>query len=131
MQMLAPIEAEPTHIGLNRVDIFLLFLGRVGIVEAQVAATAEFLGHTEIEADRFRMANMEIAIGFGGKSRNHTFDASRIKIAANNIADEVTGCLFGTCLRLVHLIAFGHRSVLLMVWVNSKGASRDADIWRS
>ena len=43
IEMLAPIEAEPAHVRLDRVDIFVLFLGRIGVVEAQVAAAAELL----------------------------------------------------------------------------------------
>ncbi len=33
-KVFAPVEAEPVHIGLDGVDIFLFFLGRVGVVEA-------------------------------------------------------------------------------------------------
>ena len=60
--MLAPIEAEPAHVALDGVDIFLLLLGRVGVVEAQVAVAAELLGDAEIEADRLGVADMEIAV---------------------------------------------------------------------
>ncbi len=34
VQVLAPIEAEPVDVSLDRVDIFLLLLGRVGVVKA-------------------------------------------------------------------------------------------------
>ena len=43
VEVLAPIEAEPAHVALDGVDIFLLFLGRIGVVETQMAAAAEFL----------------------------------------------------------------------------------------
>ena len=43
IEMLAPIEAEPAHVALDGVDVFLLFLGRIGVVEAQMAAAAELL----------------------------------------------------------------------------------------
>ncbi|OPZ03835.1 MAG: hypothetical protein BWZ08_02820 [candidate division BRC1 bacterium ADurb.BinA292] len=48
--MLAPVEPEPADVLLDRVDVFLLFLRRVGVVEPQVALAAEFLRHAEIEA---------------------------------------------------------------------------------
>src|SRR5207302_10686276 len=51
IKVFAPVEAEPAHGALDGIDILLLLLGGVGIVEAQVAATAEFLGDAEIEAD--------------------------------------------------------------------------------
>ena len=68
IEVLAPVEAEPAHVALDRVDVFLLFLGRVGVVEAQVAAPAEFLRHAEIEADRFGVADMQIAVRLGRES---------------------------------------------------------------
>ena len=62
IEMLAPVEAEPAHVALDGVDIFLLFLGRIGVVEAQIAVAAEFLGDAEIEADRLGVADMQIAV---------------------------------------------------------------------
>ena len=41
IEMLAPVEAEPVHVALDRVDELLLLLGRVGVVEAQMAAAAD------------------------------------------------------------------------------------------
>ena len=41
VEVLAPVEAEPAHVGLDGVDVLLLLLDRVGVVEAQVAAAAE------------------------------------------------------------------------------------------
>ena len=70
MEIFAPVEAEPMHVGLDRVDIFLLFLGRIGIVEAQIALAAEFLGDAEIQADRFGVADMEIAVRLRRKARD-------------------------------------------------------------
>ena len=62
IKVLAPVKAEPAHVALDRVDIFLLLLGRIGVVKAQVAAAAEFLRDSEIEADRLGMADMQIAV---------------------------------------------------------------------
>jgi hypothetical protein len=61
-QIVAPVEAEPAHVALDGVDIFLLFLGGIGVVEAQMAAPAEFLRHAEIQADRLGVADMQIAV---------------------------------------------------------------------
>ena len=49
--MLTPVEAEPAHVFLNGVNIFLLFLGRVGIVETQIAAAGKLFCQAEIQAD--------------------------------------------------------------------------------
>ena len=64
-QMIAPVEAEPAHVGLDGVDIELFFLQRVGVVEAQVAAPAELRGDAEIQADRLGVADMQIAVRLG------------------------------------------------------------------
>ena len=37
----SPVEAEPAHVALNCIDIFLFLFGRVGVVETQVAAPSE------------------------------------------------------------------------------------------
>ena len=66
--MLAPIEAEPVHVALDGVDVFLLFLGRIGVVEAQIAVAAELLRDAEIQADRLGVADMQIAVRLGRKA---------------------------------------------------------------
>ena len=80
VEVLAPVEAEPAHVALDRVDIFLLFLGRIGVVEAQMAAAAEFLRDAEIQADRLGVADMQIAVRLGRKPRHHLLDAPGVEI---------------------------------------------------
>ena len=41
VEVLAPVEAEPADVALDRVDVLLLLLDRVRVVEAEVAAAAE------------------------------------------------------------------------------------------
>jgi hypothetical protein len=38
------------HVGLDGIDIFLLFLGRVGVVEAQMAAPANSCAMPKLRA---------------------------------------------------------------------------------
>ena len=56
------LEAEPPHIVDDGIDVFGILGGRVGVVEAQEAAPAEFVGNGEVEADRLRMADVEVAV---------------------------------------------------------------------
>jgi hypothetical protein len=67
VEMLAPVEAEPADVFLDRVDVLLLFLDRVGVVEAQVAAAAELLGDPEVERDRLGWPRWRYPFGSGGK----------------------------------------------------------------
>ena len=62
VEVLAPVEAEPADVGLDRVDVLLLLLDRVRVVEAEVAAAAELAGDAEVEADRLRVADVQVAV---------------------------------------------------------------------
>ena len=93
IEVLAPVEAQPAHVALDGVDILLLLLGRVGVVEAQVAAAAELLRHAEIEADRLGVADVQVAVGLRRKARDHRLRPPRIEVGANDVANEVLPCL--------------------------------------
>ena len=89
IEVLAPVEAEPAHVRFDRVDVFLLFLGRVGVVEAQIAVAAELLRDPEVEADGFGVPDMQIAVRLGRKARHHALVAPRRKIVRHDVADEI------------------------------------------
>ena len=80
IEVLAPVEAEPAHVALDGVDIFLLFLGRVGVVETQMAAAAEFLRDAEIQADRLGVADMQIAVRLRRKAGDDLLCAAGVEI---------------------------------------------------
>jgi hypothetical protein len=65
---LFPRAAEPMHRVDDRVDVFLFFLLRVGVVEAQVAAAGEGFGEAEVEEDRLGVAEMQVAVRLGRKA---------------------------------------------------------------
>jgi len=67
--LVAPFEAEPVHGFDDRVNVLLLFLLGVRVVEAQVAAPAVFRGEAEVQADRLRVADVQVAVGLGGEAR--------------------------------------------------------------
>ena len=87
--MLAPVEAEPAHVALDGVDILLLFLGRVGVVEAQVAAAAELLGDAEVEADRLGVADVQVAVRLGRKAGHHRRVPLGVEVGLDDVADEI------------------------------------------
>ena len=70
-----PVEAEPLHRVDDRVDVLLLLFLRVGVVEAQMAHAAVVARQPEIQADRFRVADMQIAVRLGRKAGT---DARRV-----------------------------------------------------
>jgi len=89
IEILAPIEAQPAHVALDRVDKFLVFLGRIGVVIAQVAVPAEFVGDAKIEADRFGVADVKVAVRLRRKPRHRGLVPAGSEIGAHDVADEV------------------------------------------
>jgi len=69
--MATPIEAQPAHgVGDRILELHLLLEG-VGVVVAQMAGAAVFLGKAKIEDDGLRVTVMQVAVGLGGKPRDH------------------------------------------------------------
>jgi hypothetical protein len=89
-----PVEPEPPHVLPDRVDVLDVFLGRIRVVETQVARAAEFLRHAEIQADRLRVADVQVAVGFGGETGPHAAPfPPRRQVVGHDGADEVYGAL--------------------------------------
>src|SRR5579864_3104276 len=87
--MLAPAEAEPADVFLNRVDVLLLFPDRVGVVEAQVAAAAEVLGDPEVERDRPGVAEVKVSVRLGREARHDLRDSALPHIGGDDLTDEI------------------------------------------
>ena len=72
------------------VDELLFFLDRVGVVEAQVAFAAERFREAEVEADRFGVADVQVAVRFRREAR---VDASVVfaggEVFLDDLVDEV------------------------------------------
>jgi hypothetical protein len=85
-QPFLPIESEPTHVGLDRIDVLDLLGGRIGVVEAQVAQAAEAPREPEVEADRLGVPDVEVAVGFGRKAR---VDAASVLAAGDVVAHSL------------------------------------------
>ena len=86
-----PIEPQPADVALDRFDVLDVFLGGIGIVEAQVADTARlFEGDAEIEADALRVADVEIAVRFGREAGD---DATPVlagrAVVGDDLPDEI------------------------------------------
>jgi hypothetical protein len=111
VQMLAPVEAEPVYVPLDGVDVFLLLLHRIGIVEAQVAAAAEFDGKSEVQADRLCVAEMQVAVRLRWKARDDALYQAAGEVSLDHVANEIPG-LF-VCRDLRHRLLVIHLPVNL------------------
>ena len=105
VEMVAPIEAEPANVLLDALDELVLLLGRVGVVEAQVATAAELLGDAEVEAHRLGVTDMEVAVGLGGEARDDGVVAARAHIGADDVANEIPAAFAAGALSLGHAVA--------------------------
>ena len=84
-----PAIDQPADIGHDRVDVFGLFLRRVGVVHPDVADAAELVGDAEIEADRFGVADVKIAIWLRRKTCPNLRMAAGFQIFDHDVADEI------------------------------------------
>src|SRR5580698_562689 len=85
-----PLVAEPADVGLDRLHVFGFFLLGIGVVEAEIRMSAEFVGQAEVDADCLGMADVEIAVGLGREAGLHTaIVLVGLKVFENDVADEV------------------------------------------
>ena len=93
-ETVAPVEAQPLDILLDRVDVLDVLLGRVGVVHAQVAHAVVFFGGAKVDADRLGVTDMQIAVRLGRKTRVYGFSfisAAFGNILVDKVVNEVTG----------------------------------------
>ena len=63
-----PAESQPTHRVDDGINVLLFFFSGVRVIQTQVTNATKILRQTEIQADRFGVTNMQIAIGFWWES---------------------------------------------------------------
>ena len=85
----APIEAKPADVALDRIDVLLLLPCRIGVVKAEMATSAEFLGNAEIQADRFGVPQMQIAVRLRREPGDDAVVLSGREISRHNIAYKI------------------------------------------
>ena len=100
-----PVEAEPADVFLNGIDVLLLFFFGVGVVEAQVGFAAELVGEAEVDADGLGVADVEVAVGLGGKAGLD--DGVAVLFGADVLGDDVAEEVGGGRL-LAFRICVGH-----------------------
>ena len=71
-QPVFPVESQPAHVFHDGIHVLRVFFFRVGVVKPQIGFTAVFLGDAEVQADRLRVADVQIAIRFRRKSRKNS-----------------------------------------------------------
>jgi len=86
-----PAADQPPHVRDDGLDVLNVLLDRVGVVEPQVALAAVFAGDPEVEADRFGVADVQIAVGLRRKARDDPRIAFFRDVLRDDVADEIAG----------------------------------------
>ena len=66
-----PLEAEPVDVLLDVLGVLVGLLGRIRVVESEVALAIKELGHAEVNADGLGVSDMNVAVRFRRKTRNN------------------------------------------------------------
>ena len=86
----APLPAEPADVFLDRVHVLDVFLGRVGVVESQVAIAAESFRQAEIQTDGLGMSDVQITVRFWRESSmDFAFETARFLVTDDQLLDEI------------------------------------------
>lgn len=84
-----PIVTDPVNITADRVHKFRFFLGRIGIVEKQIAFSAVFFRRAEINEHALYVPDVQIPVRFGGKTSLNFRHFSAFDILVYDLFDKV------------------------------------------
>ena len=105
IEMLAPVESEPAHVGFDGLDVFGFLFRGVGVVETQVTMSAEVRRQSKVQADCLGVANMKIAVGFRREARDDApIPLLRDAMSSATIARIKSGPLVGSFVDIVSLL---------------------------
>ena len=96
VEAVVPIVAQPMNVLFDRIDIFNVLLGGVGIVHAEVADAAVFLRCAEIDVDRLGVTDVKISVRLGRETgvNLHTSVASALGyVLVDKVVDKIL-CVF-------------------------------------
>ena len=85
----APFKAKPLDVGLDRINVFLLFLRGVGVVKTQVTDTAKLPGQTEVKTDRLGVTNVQVTVRLRRKAGNNVTVLAAVQISLDDLAQKV------------------------------------------
>ena len=77
------------HVRHDGIDVLRFFFRWIGVVHPDVADAIELVRNPEIQADRFGMTDMKIAVWLGWKTSHDLGVVSRPQILRHNFADKI------------------------------------------
>ena len=67
--LVLPVKAQPTHAVKNTIDVFLIFLHRIGVVKTHVAIAAVVTSEAKVQANALGVTDVQIAVRFRREAR--------------------------------------------------------------
>ncbi len=89
VKFLLPLKSEPLDVLLDRIDIFSVLLGRIGVIETQVGLAAVFLSEAEVDADALRVSEMEVPVRLRRETRHHAIHSSGLQVIFDYLLKKV------------------------------------------
>ncbi len=86
-----PVEAQPADVPLDRLDILLALLAGIGVVEAQKRTAAVLGSHAEVQADGFRMPDVQETIRLRREAGDDGVVLSAREVIGDDLANEISG----------------------------------------
>ncbi len=112
VQAVFPIEAQPADVVDDRIDVLDLFLGGIGVIEAQVVFAAVLLRHAKVQADGFGVTDVQVTVRLGWEAGMHPpAEPAAAVIGFDDLADEIGGSRGS---RLECWLAHADRLILLI-----------------
>ena len=109
IKTVAPVEAEPVDVLLDRLHELGILLGGIGVVHAQVADPAEVLRRAEVDGQGLAVADVEVAVRLGreaGVDLHPGELAALCDVFLYKSVDKVSGVLFHGVSPFCRLAAF-------------------------
>ena len=87
-----PFETEPPHVFFDRLDVLDVFRRRIRVIEPKIARPPELLRDAEVEANRFRMPDVKVAVRLRRKPcRDSRAIPPRRQVFGDALTNEVEG----------------------------------------
>ena len=84
-----PVVSQPTDVLLLRFYVLGFLLGRVRIVEPQVAQAVKILCNAKLDANAFGVSDVKVAIGLWWESGVHAVVSAALQVLSNSLPDKI------------------------------------------
>ena len=102
-----PLATQPADVFDDRIDVLGFLFRWIRVVEAQIAFAAEFVGQSEIQVNRFGVADVKIAVRLRWKAGvNATLVLTGLQIAQNDVADKIRWRGGGRLRRMWRIVSY-------------------------